>query len=128
MNNSLFFYRTIPFMKQEGRVVLVDVFNMDRVSPLEDWMGVVVSLADGYHTIQQMIDFLASQYPTPPEKLEETLHSVVERLMENNVIQVSQRIVSLPYYLSGPVDELDIERVKQTIRDEEGGESEHSIH
>ena len=128
MDNSQFFYRTTPFTRKDEQVFLVDVFNLENVSPLESWMGVIVSLADGFHTIQQMIDFLASQYPVPPANLEETIHSVLERMMESNVVAVSQRIVTLPYYLSGPVDELDIERVRQVIREEEGVVSPVSKH
>ena len=98
---------------------LVDISNPDKATPLDEWLGIVVSLADGQHTIQQLIDYMAKQYHESPIKLEETLHSVIERLEEGKIIQLSTRIVSLPYYLSLPIEELDIEKAKKLIKEDD---------
>ena len=83
-----------------------------------EWLGIVVSLADGQHTIQQMIDYMSKQYREAPVNLEETLHSVVERLEEGKIIQLSKSVVSLPYYLTLPIEELDIEKAKKMIMED----------
>ena len=118
MDNSQFFYRAVPFTRKDGQVGLVDVFQLEKVTPLDEWLGTVVSLADGFHTIQQMIDFLGTQYPVPPENLEKTLHSVLERLVEGKIIELSARVTNLPYYLSAAVEDLDIERARQAAQED----------
>ena len=90
---------------------------------MEDWMGTVVSLADGKHSIAQLIDYLGQQYPQKPENLEETLHSVIERLLEGEMIELSDEPVELPYYLSAPIEALDVEKAKKMIAEEEAAKS-----
>jgi len=118
MDNTQFFYRNIPFTRKDGQVALVDLFQPENSTPLDGWLGTVVSLADGFHTIQQLIEYMGSQYPNPPEKLEDTLHSVITRLIDGGIIQVSQRVTTLPYYLSAPIEELDNERARKSAQDE----------
>ena len=67
------------------------------------------------YTIQEMIGFMSRQYQQTPENLEKTLHSVIERLVEEKVIYISQRITTLPYYLALPIEELDVEKAKQLM-------------
>ncbi|MFT7373247.1 MAG: hypothetical protein ACI9T9_001947 [Oleiphilaceae bacterium] len=114
MDNTQFFSRLVTFTRKDQQVGLADINHPDKVSPLGDWLGIVISLADGHHTIQEMINFMARQYnqQQAPETLEKTLHSVIERLLEENVILLSNRITALPYYLSMPIEELDIEKAK----------------
>ena len=97
---------------------LADIDNPDRITPMDGWLGLVVSLADGQHTIQQLIDYMASQYPQVPENLEDTLHSVIERLEEGKMVQLSEKAVDLPYYLASPVEELDLEKARSLIKED----------
>jgi hypothetical protein len=117
MDNSQFFSRLVTFTRKDQQVGLADINHPDKISPLDDWLGVVVSLADGLHTVQEMISFMARQYnqQQAPETLEKTLHSVLERLVEEKVILLSNRITTLPYYLSMPIEELDIEKAKKLM-------------
>jgi len=117
MDNTQFFSRLVTFTRKDQQVGLADINHPDTISPLDDWLGVVVSLADGHHTIQEMLSFMARQYndQQAPETLEKTLHSVIERLVEEKVIHLSNRITSLPYYLALPIEELDIEKAKQLM-------------
>jgi hypothetical protein len=62
MDNSQFFSRLVTFPLKDQQVGLADINHPDKISPLDDWLGVVVSLADGHHTIQEMISFMARQY------------------------------------------------------------------
>ena len=118
MDNSQFFYRNVMFTKNNEQVSLVDINHPDKVLPLDKWLGTVVSLADGQHTVQQLIDYMGKQYPEAPDNLEATLHSVIKRLEEDSIIQLSKRFVSLPYYLILPLEELDVEKAKKLIAED----------
>jgi hypothetical protein len=117
MDNAQFFSRLVTFTRKDQQVGLADINQPDNITPLDEWLGVVVSLADGHHTITEMISFMARQYQNqqPPESLEKTLHSVIERLVEEKVIHLSSRIITLPYYLALPIEELDPEKAKKLM-------------
>lgn len=115
MNNTQYFYRTTVFTQQNNQVALADINAPEKVSPLEGWMGIVISLADGQHTIQQLIDYLAQQYPQAPANLEKTLHSVIERLEEGELLKLSEQAVTLPYYLASPIETLDLDKARSLI-------------
>ena len=119
MNNEQYFYRRAIFTRRDNQIALVDINQPDRVTPLDDWLGTVVSLADGHHSIQQLIDYVGSQYADPPANLPQTLHSVIERLHEGKLIGLSDTAVTLPYYLAEPVEDLDL-KVARTQIEEDG--------
>lgn len=118
MDTAQYFYRNVIFSKINDQISLADLDHPESVTPLDGWLGIVVALADGQHTIQQMIDYMSKQYRESPVNLEETLHSVVERLDEGKIIQLSESVVSLPYYLTLPIEELDIEEAKKLIMED----------
>ncbi len=118
MDNTQYFYRRVIFTRQNNQVALVDIDNPEQISPLEDWMGIVVSLADGKHSIAQLVSYLGNQYPSAPANLEATIFSVIERLIDGDMIALSQDKVDLPYYLAAPIEALDIDRAKQLISEE----------
>ena len=116
MDNTPYFYRTAIFTRKDNQVALADINQPDHTSPLDDWMGIVVSLADGKHTIQELIGYMTDQYPQAPGNLEKTLLSVIERLQEGKIIQLSEKTVDLPYYLASPIEELDLEKAADLIK------------
>ncbi len=117
MSNQ-YFYRCAVFTRQNNEIALADINNPSQVMPLESWMGTVISLADGQHTVAELIAYMAKQYPMPPENLEKTLHSVIERMQEGNLPQLSDTSVELPYYLAEPIEMLDIVKAKQLIAED----------
>ena len=119
MDNAQYFYRKVVFTRKNNQISLADINQPDNISPLEDWMGTVISLVDGIQTIHELIDYLKQKYEVAPVNLEETLHSVVERLLEGELIQLSDIKVDLPYYLALPIEQLDIEKAKQLMAEEE---------
>ena len=119
MNNEQYFYRTTIFTRRDNQIALADINEPDHVTPLDDWLGTVVSLADGHHSIQQLIDYMGTQYPQSPANLEQTLHSVIERLVEGKLIGLSDSAVKLPYYLAQPIEDLDL-KVARTQIEEDG--------
>lgn len=120
MDKSQYFYRITVFSMQEDKVSLLDVNDLSaKTPPLEPWLGVVVSLADGQHTIQQLIENLAGQYAgAPPQELERTIESVIERLTETEVLKLADQAVILPYYLSLPAEKLDMEIARRLMTDD----------
>ena len=121
MDKSQYFYRNAVFsMQEDDKVSLIDANHLDaKTPPLEPWLSLVVSLADGQHTIQQLIEHLAGQYDgTPPLELERTIESVIDRLTETDVIKLADHAVMLPYYLSLPVEKLDMEMAKRFMSED----------
>ncbi|HEB27394.1 MAG TPA: hypothetical protein ENI05_06410 [Porticoccus sp.] len=118
MDNTQFFYRTAIFTRKDDQVALADIHQPETTSPLDEWMGIVVSLADGKHTIQALVDYMGNRYQQAPANLEETLHSVIERLQDGKIVQLSKKAVDLPYYLASPIEELDIEKAIDLIRED----------
>ncbi len=118
MDNKQYFYRTIVFTREKNQVALADINQTGNVTPLDEWLGIVVSLADGQHTIQELMDYLSSKYPQPPSNLEQTLHSAIERLEDGKLIKLSENAVTLPYYLSLPIEELDLEKARKLIQED----------
>ncbi len=117
MNTSQYFYRNIIFSKQGQTISIVDIFNPEEKGEvLEPWFGIVVQMADGQHTIDELFDYLATRYNgAPPPNLKETITSVVERLVESKFIVLTKEAVELPYYLSIPAEHLDLERAKSLM-------------
>ena len=118
MDKSQYFYRTVIFTRKAGIVALADINNPQETTKLEDWLGVVISLADGKHTLQELTDFMRQQYQQTPERLDDTLESVVERLLESKMLRLSENAVELPYYLASPIEQLDIEKAKKLIAED----------
>ena len=115
METNQYFYRCAVFTRKDNIIALADIYQPDHTSELEEWFGVVISLADGQHTLQELVDFMAKQYATAPANLEETLNSVIERLLEGNLIKLSPKKIQLPYYLINPIEQLDIKKAKQIM-------------
>ncbi len=126
MQKSDYFYRAVVFAKREEKVSLVDLHNPEEETPpLEPWLGLVVSLADGQHSIQQLIEYLTGHYKgSPPDQMEETLDSVIKRLVDADVIKLSEEPVELPYYLSLQADKLDLDLAKQLMADDNYGQEQ----
>jgi hypothetical protein len=118
LNNSQYFYRNTVFTRRNNQIALADVYQPKNSTPLDEWLGIVISLADGSHTIQELIDYMAKQYPAPPLDLNKTLHSVIERLQEGKLLKLSDSPVALPYYLSEPIENLDLEKAKTKIKED----------
>ncbi len=127
MDNKQYFYRTIVFTRNNNQVALADINQTENVTPLDEWLGIVVSLADGQHTIQELMDYLSSKYHQPPSNLEQTLYSAIERLEDGSLIKLSENAVTLPYYLASPIEELDLEKARKLIQ-EDGYSNTSELH
>ena len=116
MDKTKYFYRILLYTNESGQVALVDKHDPDKTIPLEPWLGLVVSLADGKHTIAQLIDHIESSYKgIPPADLEKTLESAIDRLVNSQALQLADKAVKLPYYLTLPKELLDKEKATQLM-------------
>ncbi len=106
MEHAYYFKRNTVYKVDGDDIAIVDVKQNNTLTPLDPWMARVVLLADGQHTIDQLIQYLSSQYSEgAPSNLEETIESVITRLTESDVIELTMRPTLLPYYLRLPLDE-----------------------
>ncbi len=110
MDRSQYIARCVVFSKKGDQISLVDLLDPDaEPHTYETWLGLVVSLADGQHTIQEIVDYTAGYYSEDaPETLAATIESAVERLAETGTVLLSEEQMELPYYLSHPAERLDI--------------------
>jgi len=118
MDNTKYFYRTAIFSRNNGQISLVDIYQPDNVTVMDKWMGTIVSLADGQHTVQELIDHMGKLYQNKPENLEKTILSVIDRLKTGDLIRLSKEPVTLPYYLASPAEELDLEKAKRLVQED----------
>lgn len=118
MNKDQYFFRCVIFTRNNNSVAIADIYNPSQISELEPWFGTVISLADGQHTLHELIDYLSTQYDEIPSNLEQTLESVIERLIEGKMLLLNENKVELPYYLARPIEELDVEKAKCLIQED----------
>lgn len=117
MDTTQYFYRNVIFSKQGNTVSLVDIYNPDNEPKvLDSWLGLVLQLADGQHTLDELFENLSNKYKgNPPANLNKTIDSVVDRMIEAKFIVLSKGITDLPYYLSCPVEQMDIQKAKNLL-------------
>ena len=117
MDKSLYFYRNIIFSKNGKTISLVDMDNPENSKePLDPWLGMVLQLADGQHSIDQLTQFISTRYNgMPPHNLEQTIESAIDRLVGMNFVLLSDKKVDLPYYLSMPYEMQDPNKSKLEI-------------
>ena len=118
LDKSQYFYRTVIFTRKAGIVALADINNPQESTELEEWFGVVISLADGKHTLEELTGFMRQQYKQIPTSLDDTLESVIERLIEGKMVKLSEKSIDLPYYLAAPIEQLDIDKAQKLMSED----------
>ena len=120
MDTPKYFYRNVMFSKSGEKISLIDIHNPDNErEELDPWLGLVLQLADGQHTLDDLFQFVSSKYNgNPPPNLDETIRSVVDRLVQSKFIMLTEKATELPYYLSLPYEQLDIERAKNLLEED----------
>ncbi len=120
MDKFQYISRCVVFSKKGDKVSLVDLYSPD-VEPLvyEPWLGLVLALADGQHTIQEIIRYASQHYSNgPPDGLDSTIESAVKRLSETGTVRLSSEPIELPYYLTLPAERLDVPRALQLMAED----------
>ncbi len=117
LDESQYFHRVVVYTKKDGEIRLVDMHDATLTPPLEPWLGKIVELADGQHTLGDLLTFVKGLYKAnAPEGLEMTLASAVGRLIEGEIIGLTKEPVSLPYYLSIPADQQDADQAQELMK------------
>lgn len=121
METTQYFYRNVIFSKTGNTVSLIDINKPEgEKQELESWFGNVIQLADGQHSIEELIGFVSKQYPGgPPQNIKETIISVIERMAESKLIILTDVKTELPYYLSMPYEKLDTEKAKKLMEQDQ---------
>ncbi len=119
MDKSQYIARRVIFATEGENVHLLegdDPQPGEHMTSLEPWLGLVVMLSDGHTTVKQLSDHLAHQYKKePPADLGDIVESAVASLLESEIVALSDEPVELPYYLSAPAEQLDLERARQAM-------------
>ncbi len=117
MDSSQYFYRNVMFSKKGKTISLVDIDHPENPGEaLEPWFGMVLQLADGKHSIADLFNFLSGQYTNgAPSNLKQTIDSVVERMADSKFIVLTEKPTELPYYLSAPIEFLDLQKAKELL-------------
>ena len=116
MEHEHYIKRTTVYKVEEDTISLVDVHDNNTITPLDPWMGLVVSLADGQHTVSELIQHMTGQYPNgAPDNLTDTIESVIKRLADAGAVELSPQPTTLPYYLSMPIDEQDLKLATEVM-------------
>ena len=120
MDKSQYFYRNVVISKQGDKVSIVDINDPDKETlTFEPWLGLVVAMADGQHTLGQLTDYLQQQYNgSPPAELERTIESIIERLTETDTVVLTDEPVEMPYYLSLPAEHLDLDKARHLMAED----------
>lgn len=117
MDTALYFSRNAVYSKEGTTISLVDIFNDENPAiALESWFGNIFQLADGQHTVEELYVLVKNSFDgKPPSQLKKTILDVVQRLNDEGLVLLSEMPRELPYYLSGPVEQLDMEKAKQLL-------------
>lgn len=120
MDTSQYFYRNVILSKVDNEVSLIDIHNPDQKGQaLDPWFGLVLQYANGRRTIEALYQDLSGRYNgTPPANLETTIHSVIDRLVDLGLIVLTKEETDLPYYLSLPFEQLDVEKAKKLLKED----------
>lgn len=116
MEHAHYFKRNTVYKVEGENISIVNVQEDNTVTTVDPWMARVILLADGQHTIAQLIQHMISQYPDgAPENLVETIESVITRLTDSDVIELTSRPSLLPYYFRLPIDEQDPKKATEMM-------------
>lgn len=120
MVTTQYFYRNAIISKRNQQVFLIDIDEPTKATePLDPWFGMIMMLADGHHTIDELVDLLATKYQGgAPPNLKETIHSAMERMVQSKLIMLTEKPTDLPYYLKLPYEQLDIQKAKKIMMED----------
>lgn len=120
MDTSQYFYRNVILSMVDNKVSLIDIHNPDqKAQVLDPWFGLVLQYANGHRTIEALYQDLSGRYDgNPPANLKATIHSVIDRLVDLGLIVLTKEATNLPYYLSLPFEQLDIEKAKKLLKED----------
>ncbi len=113
---SSYFVRCARYEMMGEHIVVVDP-KSPKVITLDPWLEVIFAAADGQRTAQQFIEKLKTQYAGgAPVGLEEQTLQLMQKLLAEGLIRLTNQPTHLPYYLSMPVAQQDKERALKEMK------------
>jgi hypothetical protein len=102
-----FFRRKARFDVLNDHIVVADP-KQPRMVTLDSWLELVFQMADGEHTVGQMIAHLGKGYDGgPPAGLDQQIIEIVNNLVQLGFVELVAEGKPLPFYLSQPVSKQD---------------------
>jgi hypothetical protein len=103
-NKGKYFYRiTSWYWLDKDQIVIVDPHN-PRLITLDPWPQLVFLNATGKMTIMQYVEYMATQYKSAPEQLDETIIYQVDQLLKERLIALSAMPQELDPRHNDPID------------------------
>jgi len=111
-----YFIRDAAYDLIGGRVVVTDR-HRPRVVTLDPWLEVIFAAADGQRTVDQFVTELEAGYADgAPDGLAAQTARFVQSLENDGLIKMIDESMKLPYYLSNPKSELDMDRATELMK------------
>ncbi|MCI0638175.1 MAG: hypothetical protein L0Y72_25025 [Gemmataceae bacterium] len=112
---ELYFRRTARFDLLNGHIVVADP-KQPRMVTLDPWLELVFQMADGEHTIDQMIVHLGKGYEGgSPAGLDQQVLDIVNHLVAEGFVELVANSTTLPFYLTEPVSKQDAAEAKAAM-------------
>jgi hypothetical protein len=112
---SRYFRRAARFIAKGDQLFVVDR-NSPRVITMDPWPQLVFLAADGEQTVQQFVDRLGASYAGgTPAGLSAQVEGIIAQLVQEGVLETTDRPSPLPYYLAISVSEQDPARAKSQM-------------
>lgn len=117
-NRDMYFIRTLQWdWLNEKMIQLIDN-KSPRVITMDEWPQQIYLDADGQKTIAEYILWMANQFDRGqvPEDLDQEMIRMIEDLIKDGeMIRLEKEKTSLPYYLSKPKSEQDIDKAYELM-------------
>jgi hypothetical protein len=97
------------FEESENRLFVVDRYS-PRLITLDPWLELLFGMADGKHSVSEMIEALKKGYESAPDGLADLVFDVLSRLVNEKMVELRDSASELPYYLAIPVHQQDHNR------------------
>jgi hypothetical protein len=113
-----YFIRCATFDDLGDQIMVIDP-DAPRVITMEPWLQIVFLAADGKQRISSFVKSLSAQYKDgAPEGLEKQVHEIVRDLLKEGIIRLIDEPEELPYYLSMPSSQLDMDKAKKLMEED----------
>jgi hypothetical protein len=99
-----------------GDQVVVADPRQPRMVTLDPWLERIFEMADGEHTVDQVIEYLGNGYEGgAPAGLDQQITEIVNRLADAEFVELVAEPAPLPFYLSEPVSKQDPKKAKAAM-------------
>lgn len=113
-----YFFRTAQWDWLDEEMIHVIDNHAPRMITMDPWPQVIFLEANGQKTIHDFVYEMASKYgrkETVPEELDATIIELINSLLDDKLIEISDESKSLPYYIDLPRSKQDLEKANKLM-------------